>query len=152
MPNAKEFVSKAREWNHLSMHSAMGGFFHFAKDLGISPMHLGALMKMGREGANRVAQLGGDFGVTTAAASQMLDRLVALGLVTREEDPRDRRAKKIALTERGAKTVAQVSQARQGWFERVASRLTREELDKACEVFSMLVDRALEIEKGDKKR
>ncbi len=152
MSTPVEFVSAAREWNYLTMHSSMGGFFHYARELGLSPMHLGALMKMGRGGASRVAELGVDFGVTTAAASQMLERLAAMGLVTRLEDPRDRRAKRVELTKLGVKTVAKATQARHGWLERVASGMTREELDKACEVLSMLVERAREIEAEEQNR
>jgi len=150
MSTSKEFVSAAGEWTRLSMHNSMGGFFHYARKLGLSPQHLGALMKMGREGAARVADLGGDFGVTTAAASQMLDRLVSLGLVTRAEDPEDRRAKRIALTERGRNTVDMAIQARHGWLELIASSLTRAETESACEVFKKLVEKARLLEREDR--
>ncbi len=150
MSTSKEFVSVAGEWMRLSMHNVMGGFFHYARKLGLSPMHLGALMKMGRAGAARVADLGGDFGVTTAAVSQMLDRLVSLGLVTRAEDPEDRRAKRIALTERGRNTVDKAMQARNGWLELVASSMTRAETESACEALKTLVEKARLLEREDR--
>lgn len=148
----KDFVSAASEWTSLSMHNAIGGFFHYARKLGLSPMHLGALMKMNREGVSRVADLGGDFGVTSAAASQMLDRLVSMGLVTRSEDPEDRRAKRIELTTSGRNVVEAAMQARNGWLELVASNMSIDETESACAVLKNLVEKARHIKIEGGKR
>jgi len=152
MTIAKEFAQAAGEWTRLSMHSSMGGFFHYAKKIGLSPMHLGALMKISRGGTRKVASLGGDFGVTSAASSQMLDRLVGMGLVTRTEDPEDRRAKRVELTELGVKTVARGMKARQDWVERVAARMSEKEMKAALETFKVLVLKARELESEEKSR
>lgn len=130
------------------MHSSMGGFFHHARRMGLSPMHLGALLRMGNEGVNRVADLGGDFGVTRPAVSQMLDRLVALGLVTRTEGSSDRRAKRIELTELGRQTVSRIMLSRHEWIERIAELMSEEEITICTKAFRILVDKARGIEEG----
>lgn len=146
MSTKTEFVSAAGEWTQLSLHNSMGSFFHHARHLGLSPMHLGALLKMGKEGVNRVADLGGDFGVTRPAVSQMLDRLVALGLVTRTEGPVDRRAKRIELTESGKQTVSKVMFSRHEWIERIAELMSEEEITICTKAFKILSSKARELE------
>jgi DNA-binding MarR family transcriptional regulator len=146
MTSSKEFADLLGEWARLSLHSTMGGFFNYAKKLGLSPMHLGALMRIGGRGKRKVASLGGDFGVTSAASSQMLDRLVSMGLVTRTEDPEDRRAKRVALTELGEETVAKGVEARAGWIDRLVALMSEEELEAAAAVFKVLVEKARRVE------
>jgi DNA-binding MarR family transcriptional regulator len=103
---------------------------------------------MGNEGVNRVADLGGDFGVTRPAVSQMLDRLVALGLVTRTEGSSDRRAKRIELTELGRQTVSRIMLSRHEWIERIAELMSEEEITICTKAFRILVDKARGIEEG----
>jgi DNA-binding MarR family transcriptional regulator len=146
MNTVKEFARAAGEWTHLSMHSSLGGFFHYAKEIGLSPTHLGALMKISRGGTRKVASLGDDLGVTSAASSQMLDRFVSMGLVTRTEDPEDRRSKRVELTALGMKTVSRGVAARHGWIERVASRMSEKEIEAALETFKILVMKAKELD------
>jgi|WetSurMetagenome_2_1015567.scaffolds.fasta_scaffold631462_2 DNA-binding MarR family transcriptional regulator len=146
MTASREFATLVGEWARLSIRSEMGGFFHYAKEMGLSPMHLGALMRISRGGTRKVASLGGDFGVTSAASSQMLDRLVSMGLVTRTEDPDDRRAKRVALTELGESAVAKGVEARAGWVERVAAQMTKKELEAAAAGLKLLVEKARQVE------
>jgi DNA-binding MarR family transcriptional regulator len=80
-------------------------------------------------------------GVTSAAASQMLERLVQQGLVLRMEDPGDRRAKKLVLTEKGKHTIQEVSQARQKWMEGLVQSLTQEEKEQITAALNLLVDK-----------
>ncbi len=58
-------------------------------------------MRLKHGGKSGVSEIGGQMGVTNAAASQAVDRLVHLGLIERTEDPDDRRAKRLTLTQAG---------------------------------------------------
>ncbi len=97
---------------------------------------IGALFRISHARAG-VSELGDELGVTSAAASQMLDRLVQLGLVHRSEDPNDRRVKQLILTGKGQQIVYESIQARQGWLGELAEALSPEEKEQ--------VTRALEI-------
>ena len=58
-----------------------------------------------RQGVRVLHRIAEHLGVSNAAASQMVDRLVGMGLLERSEDPDDRRAKALALTEKGKALV-----------------------------------------------
>lgn len=131
MDNRDQFLSALREWTAMTMSASMGAFLQFAKEQGLSVPQIGALFHINSRGACGVTDIGDDLGVTSAAASQMLERLVQNGLVDRREDPDDRRAKRIVLTERGSQVVRGSLEARQRQFAVLADRLSRRERDLA---------------------
>ena len=74
-----------------------------------------------------MTEVGGHLGVTSAAASQLLDRLVEQGMVVREEDPHDRRVKRIKLSDKGSKAFETMVRAREEWMREVGAMLTSAE-------------------------
>jgi DNA-binding MarR family transcriptional regulator len=108
----------------------------------VSVPQIGALFHIRSKGSCGVTDVGDDLGVTSAAASQMLERLVQNGLVERREDPDDRRAKRIVLTEEGHRLVRASMQARQRWFAALADRLSLSERELAAEALRTLVARS----------
>jgi DNA-binding MarR family transcriptional regulator len=67
-----------------------------------------------------VGGLGNILGMGRPAASLLVDRLFQLDLISREEDPRDRRRTRVQLTARGQEVVLQL---RQGGQERMRTWL-----------------------------
>jgi DNA-binding MarR family transcriptional regulator len=51
-------------------------------------------------------------GLTLATAGRAVDRLVAHGLVTRREDPEDRRVRRIALSPKGRRVITGIDESR----------------------------------------
>jgi DNA-binding MarR family transcriptional regulator len=80
-------------------------------------------------------------GVTSAAASQLLDRLVQQGLAIRSEDAHDRRNKVVHLTEAGRAIVQEAMAARQGWLEEVVNQLTPQEQQQVEDAIRLLLDK-----------
>jgi DNA-binding MarR family transcriptional regulator len=140
--NREQFLSALREWTEAFMSTSMGTFLQFAKEQGLSVPQIGALFHINIRGFCGVTDIGDDLGVTSAAASQMLERLVQNGLVERREDPDDRRAKRIVLTEEGHRLVRASMQARQRWFAALADRLSLSERELAAEALRTLVARS----------
>lgn len=66
----------------------------------VRPAHGFAFVRIS-SGDATVADVAAHLGVTKQAASQLVEQLVQRGYVTREPDPRDRRARLLALTARG---------------------------------------------------
>lgn len=62
-----------------------------ARSLGVSASDLQALFVLSRTGPGTPGTLARHIGLTTGAASRLVDRLVAADLVTRDPDPADRR-------------------------------------------------------------
>jgi len=72
-------------------------------EVNMSQCHvLGLLSRLGEV---KMGELAGALGVTLGAATSMVDRLLALDLVSRKHDPSDRRVVKVHLTTKGTETL-----------------------------------------------
>ncbi len=127
------------------MHRSMRDSLRFAKANGLSMSQIGALFHI-HHGTSGVSDIGEDLGVTSAAASQMLDRLVQQGLIARSEDPDDRRVKRLVLTDKGQAFLEESIQARQQWIEELADLLTVEEKEQALGVLYILAEKTNQLE------
>jgi len=136
------------EWLRVTMRFSMRHFMRFAKENNYSIPQLNALFRIRHKGACGVSDLGEEMGVTNAAASQLLDKLVQQGLVTRAEDPQDRRNKLITLTEAGMRVSEQSMQARQRWLDQLAESLTPAEQAQVQAALQLLIERSAALE-GD---
>ena len=85
-------------------------------------------------------------GVSTAAASRAVDRLVRRGLINRTEAPEDRRAVELSLTPKGEALLASYDTAAAGALDRVFGDLSTDQLQQVGELLDRLsvsiVDRA----------
>ena len=96
-----------------------------------------------------VSDIGSALGITSAAASQMLERLVQHGLIERTEDPNDRRAKKIALTDKGLHMLPEGLRAHQDWLGGLAHTLTSDEQAQATAALRLLIEHAKQLNVSD---
>jgi DNA-binding MarR family transcriptional regulator len=69
-------------------------------------------------------------GTTLPAASQLVERLVRAGLVTREQHLAERRRVELRLTEAGGATLAECDARTRAWLCERLSGLAGEELDR----------------------
>ncbi len=79
-------------------------------------------------------------GVSKAAASQMIDRLVELNLVNREEDPADRRSKLLTLTDAGLDFVRSAKVARHTWIDQFCETIEPEDAEDIAQALEKLVE------------
>ena len=98
MSKSDPFISTLHRWMEISMHRSMHNFLRFTRESGLSMSQIRALFHLNRKGSSGVSDLGDHLGVTSAASSQLLERLVQQNLILRTEDPNDRRVKQIVLT------------------------------------------------------
>ncbi len=124
----------------------MGNLFVYAKDNGLTMPQFGAMFHIFHSGGCGVSEIGSDLGVTNSAASQMLDRLVQIKLISRSEDPADRRGKLVVLTERGREILLKGNNANQMWLEDLARSMTPEEQEKVRQAITILVEKARQLE------
>lgn len=73
-----------------------------------------------------VGDIAGGLAISDAAAAKLIDRLVKKGILTREEDPADRRVLKIRLTSDGQRFLEQVNQTEQKQFAAVIDKMKPE--------------------------
>jgi DNA-binding MarR family transcriptional regulator len=142
MQAADPLVVTLQEWIEVSMHRSIRNFICYAREGGLSMSQLGALFHIHHRGSSGVTDLGDHLGVTSAAASQMLERLVQQGLILRSEDPSDRRVKQIVLTDKGLQVLQESIRARQRWLYDLAETLSDPEKEATIEALNTLIDKA----------
>lgn len=140
------FVATLEKWIKVSMHRSMRNFIHYARKSGLSMSHIGALFHIHREGKCGVTELGNHLEVTSAAASQMLERLVQQELILRTEDPKDRRGKQIVLTDKGNRVLEEGIRARQRWLDDLTETLSDGEKETIMVALNILIDKTRNLE------
>lgn len=136
-----------RAWMEISTHRSMHEWTRFAKSTKLSMPQFGILMQLHRKGMCGVSEISERFDITNAAASQLVDKLVQSGYLDRAEDPNDRRAKQLHLTESGEKLVQDGIQERYRWLDELTSKLSAEERSKITEALTILTEAAQKLEK-----
>jgi DNA-binding MarR family transcriptional regulator len=117
-----------------------------SRALGLSMPQLGVLIHIHRKRVCSVSDIGEDLGTSRAAASQMVDRLVHMGFVERSEDPNDRRAKRIALSDQGMRTLKQSMHGQLDWLNQVSRSLTAQEREQVGAALKLLTARTYELD------
>ena len=142
MPPTKQLTEVVREWSEVFMHRSMRDFKRFMDMTGLSFSQINILMRLLHGGSIGVSEIGDQLGVSNAAASQAVDRLVGLGLIERTEDPVDRRAKQLALTQKGRALIEQGIEARSKWIEGIMDVLTPEQQNMIISALTLLTEAA----------
>ncbi len=146
MTKESQFTQAIRSWMDTFMHRSMRGWSLFAKSTGLSMPQFSVLMQLHHKGAFGMSEISERFEVTPAAASQLVDKLVQNGLVVREEDPNDRRAKLLNLTDKGRDIIHQGMEERYRWVNQLAERLTVDERARISEALDIMTHTAHELE------
>lgn len=146
MTSSPQLIQTIRQFMDFAMHHSMRERVHFAKATGLSMPQFGILMQLHYRGNCGVSDIGERFDITNAAASQLVDKLVQSGLIQREENPNDRRAKLLNLTDKGNKLIQQGIEGRYRWVDKLAVKLTIEERAKVDEAIQIMTRVARELE------
>lgn len=138
-------VSILRNWVEVVMRFSIHELMQYSRESGLSIQQIRVLFHI-RECPRGITNIGEHLGITKAAASQMIDKMVEQGFITRVEDSHDRRSKNINLTEKGILAMQRIIQARQSWIENLASRFSHIEGDQVTQSLSILVKKARQME------
>jgi DNA-binding MarR family transcriptional regulator len=142
MPDMTQELTKTlQDWIEVFMRRSMHNVLFFAKENNISMSQMGALMNIHRHRGCSVSDISDELGVTSAAASQMLERLVQQGVIERTEDPNDRRAKQIALTDKGYQLLHESFRARYAWLNELAGSFTPAEQELIQTALRLLLEK-----------
>ena len=141
-------TSVLRSWSEVFMRRSMHDFMRFSRQSGLSMTQISVLFRLHYGGSCGVSELGDHLGVSNAAASQMVERLVGMDLLKRSEDPVDRRVKTLALTSKGKALVLDSIEARRRWMEDLTTALAPDQEQQIVAALTMLTQAALKLE-GD---
>jgi DNA-binding MarR family transcriptional regulator len=146
MASSPQLIQTIRQFLDFAMHHSMRERAHFAKATGLSLPQFGVLMQMHYRRDCGVSDLSERFDITNAAASQLVEKLVQSRLIQREEDPADRRAKLLNLTEKGRELIQQGMEGRYRWVDQLVAKLSPEARAKVSEALIILTEAAGELE------
>jgi DNA-binding MarR family transcriptional regulator len=128
------------------MHRSMRGWWRYAKSTGLSMPQFSILMQLHHRGPCGMSGISEGYDITPAATSQLVDKLVQGGLIQRVEDPNDRRAKLLSLTDKGRELVLNGIQERYRWVEELAEKLTADERAQVSEALNIMTRVAQDLE------
>ena len=111
-------------------------------DHDISVAQLATLMLLDAEGSATVGDLANDLGRSLSATSRLVDQLVQRGIASRREDDRDRRVKRVTLTEHGKELIGRVQRRRAEAQLAVMEALSEEERAEVMRAMALLAEAA----------
>jgi len=115
-------------------------------DTGLSNSQIITLMRLRHQGDCGVSQLADHLGTSDAASSQMVQRLVTLGLVERTESLSDRREKRVTLSGAGLSLMERVTAMHRTMIEEMIRNLPPEKEATMLEAIGLLVKAAHDYE------
>jgi DNA-binding MarR family transcriptional regulator len=128
------------------MRTANMGTFNTIAELDLSFTQIKALCALETADSERsVKALAESLGVSLAAMSRAVDGLFERGLVGREEDPTDRRMKRVRLTDAGRAVPQALNDARLSALQELMSALDDEEATALEHALALILERRAEI-------
>jgi MarR family transcriptional regulator, organic hydroperoxide resistance regulator len=120
-------------------------------DLNLTIGQLKSLFFIDSEGSTNFRKLANALGVTPPDVTRIVDRLVEQGLVSRRENPDDRRMQLLQPTRKGTSLLARLRQNKTTHLHRILTHLSTEELTTVAEGLRSLV-RAAGLQREEKIR
>ncbi len=145
---SKQFPEIVKDWVEVFMHISFRDFKRFMDDEDLSPSQVNAMMRL-YHGVSDISKIGEFTGVTNAAASQMVERLVQTGLVERKENPDDRRVRSLSLTDKGRLLIQRGFEVRQKWMDDLTNHLSPNQINDIGKALIMLTDAARKLEASE---
>jgi DNA-binding MarR family transcriptional regulator len=111
-------------------------------DLSVTTVQLRSLFFIDNEGITNFTKLAAALGVTSSNVTGIVDHLVEQGLVSRRENPKDRRVLLLSVTEKGKALLSDLRESRTKQMSEVLTHLNAEELSLLAHGLSLLVKAA----------
>jgi DNA-binding MarR family transcriptional regulator len=128
------------------MRTANVGTFNAIAELDLSFTQLKALCALEMDGEERsVKALGESLGLSLPAMSRAVEGLFERGLVTREEDPGDRRMKRVSLTDAGRRAPQALNAARLSALQELIGDLAEDEARALSRALALIIERRAEM-------
>jgi DNA-binding MarR family transcriptional regulator len=128
------------------MRTANVGTFQAIAELDLSFTQIKALCALDADGEDRsVKALADSLGVSLPAMSRAVDGLYERGFVRREEDPIDRRMKRVGLTDSGRSVPQALSEARLSALEELMGSLEDDQAQALGAALTLILERREEI-------
>lgn len=144
-PPPDERAHPLQRFMHLYLRRTIRDMQVLLRELQLSMPQMGTLHFLAAEGGQSVSAIADHLNLSLAATSHLVERLVQRDLLTRSEDPRDRRLKRVELAPGGVTLVEGIQRQAAAAFDELLEPLPselRERFESATfEVLAVLVPR-----------
>lgn len=107
------------------------------------------LMQLRHKETCGISDISERFDISNAAASQLAEKLVQSGHIERAEDPNDRRAKILRLTQQGRDLIDAGFNERVSWLNDLEATLSAEKKLKVVAALNILTEAAKSLEEKE---
>ncbi len=135
-----ELSNALHAWADLATRQSMENNRQYMHERGYSFAQMNSLFFIHHHDQSNINELACHLGISKAAASQMINRLVEFGLVNRLEDPQDRRIKLLTLTEEGQALIRGNRVARHAWIDAFCAYLGEKDTAPIADALETLVE------------
>ena len=129
MTDTVELTKIVRQWMDVFTTRSMHAWTRYVKATGLSMPQFGILMNLYYRHTSGVSDISGHMDISAAAASQLVDKLVQAGLLERAEDPSDRRAKLLTLSDKARALIESGIETRSSWVDEMIADLSPDEYE-----------------------
>jgi MarR family 2-MHQ and catechol resistance regulon transcriptional repressor len=140
MSEKQETVDVIRRWMGAFTMRSMEDWRRFVRAHGLSMPQAGLLMRLFHGGGCEVHAIGHHMDISSAAASQLVDRLVQGGLVVRTENPDDRRVRQITITAKGRALMETGLEERDRWVDELVEFIPADQRALVLRSLPILID------------
>ncbi|MGZ6346416.1 MAG: MarR family winged helix-turn-helix transcriptional regulator [Anaerolineales bacterium] len=144
--SSDQFSDVLHGWVKVFMRRNGQDYKHFMDESGLSFSQVNTLMRLHFAGQADISDISEQMGITNAAASQLVERMVRLGLLDRMPDPIDRRIKRLALTTKGHALAEKLVNMRRKWVEQFTDSLTSRQREAISDALQVMTDAARNID------
>jgi DNA-binding MarR family transcriptional regulator len=138
----EEFLDALSKWTSMSIHESQKAMFRLLRGKSLSFPQVGCLFRMKKKGPCQVSEISDIFSISVAAASQLLDKLVQMGMVKRWEDTDDRRIRYHGLDEAGSEFLDKLIGESSCWFDLAAQQIDAAKFGEYTKMLNELVSAA----------
>ena len=138
MTDSIELTQTVRQWMDVFTTRSMHAWTRYVKASGLSMPQFGILMNLYYRHTCGVSDISERMEISAAAASQLVEKLVQAGLLERAEDPADRRAKLLTLSDKGRAMIDSGIETRSNWVDELIADLSPEEFEKVAAALETL--------------
>jgi DNA-binding MarR family transcriptional regulator len=138
--SASELTQLVLDWSMEFTRSSMQDINRCARNNGLSFPLMNVLMHLYFQGPREVMKFAEYMQVSPAGASQMVERLVQEDLVVRRGFPKDRRVRRVCLTDRGRALVEESLAAQKQWVHALVESLSADQQAAIASALRLLLD------------
>jgi DNA-binding MarR family transcriptional regulator len=125
-PSPDEHAHPLQRFMHLYVRRTIRDMQSLLRELKLSMPQMGTLHFLAAEGGQSVSAIADHLDLSLAATSHLVERLVQRDLLTRAEDPHDRRLKRVELAPGGVDLVAGIQRRAAAAFDELLEPLPSE--------------------------